>query len=173
MTVAPDGTSPHSEAASNIRSQEQSLPTCSENPAVDYCPATARVGRVLASAEVHDSTLFFVDFDLQLGQFLAQPFLHRRHQPVMSLAGRSARSPSARRFRPACRRGRRAACRASWVRWLCPGLLGFARARGDQLTAKYTAASVHVPPAHQHADRDRLTITLKQLPASPLRLACC
>ena len=41
----------------------------------------------LASAEVHDLTLFFVDFDLQLGQFLAQPFLHRRHQPVMSLVG--------------------------------------------------------------------------------------
>ena len=46
MTVALDGTSPHSEAVlafEHTEPEEQSLPTCSENPAVDRCPATAGV----------------------------------------------------------------------------------------------------------------------------------
>ena len=41
----------------------------------------------LAATWVHDPTLRFVDFDLPLGEFLAQPLSHRRHQPVMSRVG--------------------------------------------------------------------------------------
>jgi len=43
--------------------------------------------RASASVEVHDPTLLFVDFDLQLSEFLAQLFLHRRYQSVMSQVG--------------------------------------------------------------------------------------
>src|SRR5438105_5601243 len=38
----------------------------------------------LASSKVYDSTLLFINLDLQFGQFFPEPFLYRRHQPVMS-----------------------------------------------------------------------------------------
>jgi hypothetical protein len=36
---------------------------------------------------IYVSTLLFIDLDLQFGKFFPEPFLHRRHQPVMSLVG--------------------------------------------------------------------------------------
>src|SRR5215471_13978496 len=41
----------------------------------------------LTPSEVDDTALLIIDFDLQLGEFLAQSLFHRRNQPVMSLVG--------------------------------------------------------------------------------------
>jgi hypothetical protein len=41
----------------------------------------------LAPSEVDDTALLIIDFDPQLGEFLAQSLFHRHNQPVMSLVG--------------------------------------------------------------------------------------
>ena len=53
----------------------------------DAAEVESQEAEAFAAAEVHDPTLLFIDFDLQSGQFLPKPFLHRRHQPVMPRVG--------------------------------------------------------------------------------------
>jgi hypothetical protein len=36
---------------------------------------------------IYVSTLLFIDLDLQFGKFFPEPFLHRRHQPLILLVG--------------------------------------------------------------------------------------
>jgi hypothetical protein len=57
-------------------------PTTANAPEVETQEAEA-----LASAEVHVSTLPFINLDLQFSQLLPEPFLNRPHQPVMSWVG--------------------------------------------------------------------------------------
>jgi hypothetical protein len=60
-------------------------PHCSTT--ADTAELEPQEAEALASAEVCDPTLLFIDLDLQFGQFLPQPFFNRHQQAVMSPIG--------------------------------------------------------------------------------------
>src|SRR5258706_8788883 len=53
----------------------------------DAAEIESQEAEAVATTEVYDSTLLFIDLDLQLGQLLPQTFLNRPHQPAMSWVG--------------------------------------------------------------------------------------
>ena len=55
--------------------------------AADVAEVEAQEAEAFASAEVDDAALLIIDFDLEFVELLAEAFLHRANQPVMSLVG--------------------------------------------------------------------------------------
>src|SRR5215471_8306649 len=61
---------------------------CAHHPTTANAPEVeTQEAEALASAQVHVSTLLFINLDLQFSQLLPEPFLNRPHQPVMSWVG--------------------------------------------------------------------------------------
>src|ERR1019366_6791159 len=55
--------------------------------AAQVAEVEAQEAEALASAKVYDAAFLIIDFDLEFVELLAEAFLHRSHQPVMSLVG--------------------------------------------------------------------------------------